>query len=95
VTDAIRRYDRRVKLVARAVAKAALAGGPHHGYTLAATGGPLPRRVSALLREPRRAGGVPATLPAALVLGIAVLSAQAAIDGAAEFHEGIETAQAT
>jgi hypothetical protein len=51
--------------------------------------------VSALLREPRRAGGVPATLPAALVLGIAVLSAQAAIDGAAEFHEGIETAQAT
>jgi hypothetical protein len=41
VTDAVRRYDRRVKLVARAVAKAALAGGPHHGYTLAATGGDL------------------------------------------------------
>jgi Zn-dependent protease with chaperone function len=82
-------------LVARAVAKAALAGGPHHGYTLAATGGPVPRRVSALLQEPRRAGGVPATLLAALVLGIAVLSAQAAIDGAADFHEGVETAQAT
>jgi hypothetical protein len=81
-------------LVARAVAKAALAGRPPRGFALAATGGPVPRRVSALLTPPPVAGNPMAMLGSALVLGLAVLSAQTALDGAADLHDGIETAQA-
>jgi hypothetical protein len=79
-------------LVARAVAKAALAGRAPHGFALAATGGPVPRRVSALLATPAATGPV-ALLGSALVLGLAALSAQTALDGAADLHDGIEIAQ--
>lgn len=81
-------------LVARAVAKAALAGRkPRDGFALAVTGGPVPRRVSALLATPAATSPV-AALGGALVLGLAVLSAQTAVEGAADLHDGIETAQA-
>ncbi|WP_103343833.1 M56 family metallopeptidase [Amycolatopsis sp. CA-126428] len=81
-------------LVARAVAKAALAGhAPHGGFALAATGGPVPRRVSALLAAPATTGPL-AIMGSALVLGLTVLSAQSALDGAADLHDGIEIAQA-
>ncbi len=81
------------KLVARAVAKAALAGRPPRGFAMAATGGPVPQRVSALLAQPA-ASRVPAALLGALVLGIAALSAESAADSAVDLHDGIEIAQA-
>ncbi|VVJ24908.1 Integral membrane protein [Amycolatopsis camponoti] len=82
-------------VVAHAVAKAALAGRPHHGFALAATGGPVPRRVSALLTPTTGAHGLlPVVLLSALVIGIAGLSAQTALDSAADLHDGIEIAQA-
>ena len=81
-------------LVAHAVAKAALAGRtPHEGFALAATGGPVPRRVSALLTAPTATGPL-TVLGSALVLGLAALSAQTALDSAADLHDGIEIAQA-
>ncbi|WP_410596076.1 M48 family metalloprotease [Amycolatopsis sp. lyj-23] len=80
-------------LVARAVAKAALAGRAPHAFALAATGGPVPRRVSALLATPASTSPV-AMLGSALVLGLAALSAQTALDGASDLHDGIEIAQA-
>ncbi|MFD2415442.1 M56 family metallopeptidase [Amycolatopsis pigmentata] len=83
-------------VVAHAVAKAALAGQPQHGFALAATSGPVPRRVSALLNNPaghQTPARVPAALLSALVLGITVLSAQTALDSAADLHDGIEQAQ--
>ncbi|GAB3146875.1 M56 family metallopeptidase [Amycolatopsis sp. NPDC004378] len=79
-------------VVAHAVAKAALAGRPHHGFALAATGGPVPRRVSALL-TPRGRGRVPVVLLSALLIGLAGLSAQTTLDSAADLHDGIELAQ--
>lgn len=82
-------------VVAHAVAKAALASRPHTGFALAATGGPVPRRVAALLRNPNRATPLlPVALLSALVLTLAALSAQTAFDGAADLHDGIELAQA-
>ncbi|MET8849822.1 M56 family metallopeptidase [Amycolatopsis sp. NPDC004625] len=91
-TAARRVGDRTV--VAHAVAKAALAGRPHHGFALAATGGPVPRRVSALLTpQPRVRGRVPVALLSALVVGLAGLSAETALDSAADLHDGIEIAQ--
>ncbi len=92
---AAHRVDDRT-VVAHAVAKAALAGRPHHGFALAATGGPVPRRVSALLTPPatRTTGRTPVALLCALVLGVAGLSAQTALDSAADLHDGIELAQA-
>lgn len=82
-------------VVAHAVAKAALAGRPHHGFALAATGGPVPRRVSALLApRPRVRSRVPAALLGALVIGVAGLSVQTALDSATDLHDGIEVAQA-
>ncbi|WP_329056139.1 M56 family metallopeptidase [Amycolatopsis sp. NBC_01488] len=91
---AVRRVGDRT-VVAHAVAKAALAGRPQPGFALAATGGPVPRRVSALLTPaaPPR-GRVPMVVLAALVIGVAGLSAQAALDSAADLHDGIEIAQA-
>ncbi|MFL6119310.1 M56 family metallopeptidase [Actinophytocola sp.] len=93
-TAAHRLGDRTV--VAHAVAKAALAGRPHPGFTLAATGGPVPRRVSALLGEPTgtKAGHGMVTLLSTVVLGITALSAQTALDSATDLHDGIELAQA-
>ncbi|GAA5160973.1 MULTISPECIES: hypothetical protein [Amycolatopsis] len=81
-------------LVARAVAKAALAGRTPHPFALAASGGPVPRRVSALLAAPAPTRPA-AMLAGALVLGLAALSAQTALDGASDLHDGIEIAQAT
>jgi len=83
-------------VVAHAVAKAALAGRPHHGFALAATGGPVPRRVSALLAPSTAPRGrlLPVVLLSALIIGIAGLSAQTALDSAADLHDGIEIAQA-
>lgn len=82
-------------VVAHAVAKAALAGRPHAGFALAATGGPVPQRVSALLApSPRVRSRVPAALLSGLVIVVAGLSAETALDGAADLHDGIEVAQA-
>ncbi|WP_410592807.1 M56 family metallopeptidase [Amycolatopsis sp. lyj-23] len=92
-TAAERIGDRAV--VARAVAKAALAGRrPHTGFALPAAGGPVPRRVSALMAAP--APTTPAAILAGVVaLGLITLSAQTALDGAADLHDGIELAQAS
>jgi Zn-dependent protease with chaperone function len=80
-------------LVATAVAKAALASHARPGFALAATGGPVPRRVSALLTAPPRR--LPAAiLCAALVLSPAAWSAQSALDTVTDLHNGIEFAQA-
>lgn len=80
-------------VVAHAVAKAALAGQAHPGFALAATGGPVPRRVTALLTSQRRR--LPAALlAAALVLGTTAWSAQTALDSVSDLHGTIESAQA-
>jgi hypothetical protein len=83
--------DRR--LVATAVAKAALAGRARTHLRLAATGGPVPRRVTALLSgvTPWRWGAV-AGVVAALV--VAVASAQATVEAAGDLHAGMEVAGA-
>ncbi|OXM59713.1 M56 family metallopeptidase [Amycolatopsis vastitatis] len=79
-------------VVAKAVAKAALAGRPEPGFALAATGGPVPRRVSALLTAPARR--LPAALlSAALVLGVTGWSAQTVLDSATDLHQNLESAQ--
>ncbi|MEV5721723.1 hypothetical protein AB0L41_48400 [Amycolatopsis mediterranei] len=78
--------------MATAVAKAALAGRAEPGFALAATGGPVPRRVSALLTAPTRR--LPAALlSATLVLGVTSWSAQTALDAATDLHQHLETAQ--
>jgi hypothetical protein len=89
-TAAARVGDR--TLVAKALAKAALAGRPENAFALAATGGPVPSRVTALLANPTRR--IPAALlSGALVLGITAWSAQTALDTASDLHSGIEQAQ--
>jgi hypothetical protein len=80
-------------LVATAVAKAALASRPKTSFAMAATGGPVPRRVSALLAAPSPRRRVLAALLATLVLGAAGWSADAALTTATELHDGIEVAQ--
>ncbi|RSM37940.1 M56 family peptidase [Amycolatopsis balhimycina DSM 5908] len=80
------------KVVATAVAKAALAGRAEPGFALAATGGPVPRRVSALLAAPTRR--LPAALlSATLVLGVTGWSAQTVVDAATDLHQDLESAQ--
>lgn len=80
-------------VVAHAVAKAALAGHARPGFVLAATGGPVPRRVSALLTTQRRR--LPAALLAAtLVFGTTAWSAETALDSVTDLHSTIESAQA-
>lgn len=80
-------------VVAHAVAKAALAGRARSGFALAATGGPVPRRVTALLTTQRRR--LPAALlAAALVLGTTAWSAQTALDSVTDLQGTIESAQA-
>ncbi|MGW4482925.1 M56 family metallopeptidase [Amycolatopsis sp. NPDC004368] len=83
--------DRRV--VATAVAKAALAGKSGRSPVLAATGGPVPQRVRALL-SPRSPKGPLAALAIALVLGVCGISAANALDAAIDLHAGVELAQA-
>ena len=84
--------DRRV--VAHAVAKAALAARPHGGFALAATGGPVPRRVTALLERPPGLRRTSVAVLSAVVVGVAGLSAATVLDSAADLHDGIELAQA-
>ncbi|MEV7043456.1 M56 family metallopeptidase [Amycolatopsis sp. NPDC051061] len=80
-------------VVAKAVAKAALAGRAEPRFALAATGGPVPRRVSALLAAPARC--LPAALlSATVVLGITGWSAQTVLDAATDLHQDLESAQA-
>ncbi|MFI6767031.1 M56 family metallopeptidase [Streptomyces sp. NPDC050355] len=97
--------DRRV--TARAIGRAALAARPHAPApyrprtALAATAGPVPRRVAALLAPGRTPGHPPIRtglrgrrLIAAALLICVALSASAALDAAADLHETVEVAQA-
>ncbi|MGW1589727.1 M48 family metalloprotease [Streptomyces sp. NPDC002386] len=86
--------DRR--LTARAIARAALASQAEHSgrpaFAAAATTGPVPQRVRALLagaRAPRRAGRP----VAALLLVCAAVSCAAAAEGLADVHHRVEIAQ--
>ncbi|MFI9104831.1 M56 family metallopeptidase [Streptomyces fildesensis] len=90
--------DRR--LAARAVGRAALAarttGSARPSAALAATTGPVPRRVAALLHAtppagPRQARG--RRLVAALLAGCLLLSAAAAVEAATDLHDSVEIAQ--
>ncbi|MGW6986787.1 M56 family metallopeptidase [Streptomyces sp. NPDC054946] len=90
--------DRR--LAARAIARAALAArtSPDRdrpGFALAATTGPVPRRVAALLDGPARARArrAPHRLAALTLLACLVLSAGASLQAADDLHSGIEIAQ--
>ncbi|MFG2530031.1 M56 family metallopeptidase [Streptomyces sp. NPDC048516] len=103
-TAAARVGDRRV--TARAIGRAALAARPgaagahRPGTVLAATTGPVPRRVAALLaperppgHPPIRAGLQGRRLIAAALLACVAFSAAAALDAAADLHETVEVAQ--
>jgi Peptidase family M48 len=85
--------DRR--LTARAIARAALAGQGAHterpGFVPAATAGPVPQRVQALLAAPRvpRAGRA----IAALLIACTAVSCAASVAGLADFHHRVEIAQ--
>ncbi|GHI09952.1 peptidase M48 Ste24p [Streptomyces cellostaticus] len=86
--------DRR--LTARAIARAALAGqaarSERPDFAAAATTGPVPQRVQALLaapRAPHRAG----RRIAALLLACTVVSCVASVTGMADFHHRVEVAQ--
>ncbi|MFF2200249.1 M48 family metalloprotease [Streptomyces sp. NPDC058145] len=86
--------DRR--LIARAIARAALAAQDDHSerpaFAAAATAGPVPQRVRALLtggRAPRRAGRP----IAALLLVCAAVSCVASAAGLADVHHRVEVAQ--
>jgi len=87
--------DRR--LIARAIARAALATTarplPHSPVTPAATTGPVPRRVAALLAPVRRTPRAAALRIAVLLAACAVLSCGAAMTGVFDIHENIEVAQ--
>ncbi|MGW3208486.1 M48 family metalloprotease [Streptomyces sp. NPDC001135] len=85
--------DRR--LIARAIARAALAGqaarSERPGFVAAATTGPVPRRVQALLAAPLvpRAGRT----TAALLIACTAVSCVASVAGTADFHHRVEVAQ--
>lgn len=96
--------DRRV--TARAIGRAALAARPyapvssHPRSVLAATAGPVPRRVAALLspgrtpdHPPIRTGMRGRRLIAAALLACVAFSTAAALDAAADLHETVEVAQ--
>ncbi|MDT0455511.1 M56 family metallopeptidase [Streptomyces sp. DSM 41527] len=105
-TAASRVGDRRV--TARAIGRAALAARPaataahRPGTVLAATAGPVPRRVAALLAPERPAAPPPRTavhghsrrlIAAAALLACLGLSAASALDAATDLHETVEVAQ--
>jgi Zn-dependent protease with chaperone function len=85
--------DRR--LTARAIARAALAGhstpAERPDFVAAATSGPVPQRVQALLAAPRapRTGRA----IAALLLACTAVSCVASVAGMADFHHRVEIAQ--
>jgi Zn-dependent protease with chaperone function len=88
-------------VVARAVGKAALAGRarpPLNGMTMAATAGPVPRRVAALLSAPpvRRIRSVlasPTGLLVVMALTIVTGSVWFSVDAAGDLHRVLELAQ--
>jgi hypothetical protein len=84
--------DRR--LTARAIARAALAGQAARtvrpDFAAAATTGPVPRRVQALLAAPTRRTG---RLIAALLLACTAVSGVASAVAMADFHHRVEVAQ--
>ncbi|MFE7031305.1 M56 family metallopeptidase [Streptomyces sp. NPDC057621] len=86
--------DRR--LVATAIARAALAGHDSHsarpGFAPAATTGPVPRRVTALL-EPVAVRSRAARWTAFLLVACTVLSVAAGTVGVVDFHHEVEVAQ--
>ncbi|MFF8427955.1 M48 family metalloprotease [Streptomyces sp. NPDC016566] len=86
--------DRR--LTARAIARAALAGqaarSERPDFAAAATTGPVPQRVQALLAAPRAAPRTGRRV-AALLLACAAVSCVAAVTGMADFHHRVEVAQ--
>lgn len=86
--------DRR--LTARAIGRAALAARPDRSsrpsFAPAATTGPVPQRVAALLAAPR-ASRRAARWTAALLVACAAASACASVVGAIDFHHEIEVAQ--
>ncbi|TNC25878.1 M56 family metallopeptidase [Amycolatopsis alkalitolerans] len=94
--EACRRVGSR-RVVASAIAKAALAGRMPEAPAPAATGGPVPRRVAALLHPPapRLDWRFVAGAAAALTFAIALWSAVASLDAAADLHAGIEVASIT
>jgi Zn-dependent protease with chaperone function len=84
--------DRRV--VASAVAKAALASRRRSLFALGASGGPVPQRVSALLHAPGPRFGwrLVAGFCTAVSIGITAWSMEAAMEAAADLHASIENA---
>ncbi|MEU5538597.1 M48 family metalloprotease [Streptomyces sp. NPDC020362] len=86
--------DRR--LTARAIARAALAGravrAERPDFAAAATTGPVPQRVQALLAAPRSAHRTGRRV-AALLLACTVVSCVASVTGLADFHHRVEVAQ--
>ncbi|MEU1375005.1 M48 family metalloprotease [Streptomyces triculaminicus] len=87
--------DRR--LAARAIARAALASGTHHPerptVAPAATTGPVPRRVAALLADPAPRHRRTAPWVAALLAACAIASVGASATGLIDFHHKVEVAQ--
>ncbi|MFI1508027.1 M48 family metalloprotease [Streptomyces sp. NPDC020597] len=87
--------DRR--LLARAIARAALAGrtarSSRPDFAPAATTGPVPRRVAALLAAPAGHARRSVCWAALLLAACAVLSATAATTGTLTFHHDVEVAQ--
>ncbi|MFF7976308.1 M48 family metalloprotease [Streptomyces sp. NPDC007905] len=86
--------DRR--LTARAIARAALAGqaarSERPDFAAAATTGPVPQRVQALLAAPRTPGRTGRRI-AALLLACTAVSCVASVTGMADFHHRVEVAQ--
>ncbi|MGQ4360581.1 M48 family metalloprotease [Streptomyces sp. SAS_272] len=86
--------DRR--LLARAIARAALAGAATRSsrpdFAPAATAGPVPQRVAALLSSPARRPAARRGI-ALLLAGCAFVSAGAAVTGLVDFHHEVEVAQ--
>ncbi|WP_394437344.1 M56 family metallopeptidase [Streptomyces sp. SGAir0957] len=87
------------RLTARAIARAALAGhaarstsAPRPDFASAATTGPVPQRVAALLAPASRPPHATRWI-AVLLACCAVLSAWAGADGALTFHHQVEVAQ--
>jgi Peptidase family M48 len=81
------------KVVASAVAKAALASGGHTSFALAATGGPVPQRVSALLKAPSAARSRWLSLAgagAAVVLVVTGWSVETVVETAGDLDSSLE-----
>ncbi|MHB9864089.1 M48 family metalloprotease [Streptomyces sp. YIM S03343] len=85
------------QLTARAIARAALAGHEaagraRAGFVAAATAGPVPRRVSALLAAPRVSGWAVSWI-AVLLVACVGLSFAASATGMVDVHHRVEVAQ--